>query len=105
MGVKRRARRRLGNPCWRGYIEAEISPVCFGFVFSTSFIISNMARFVFSFVFSTGTCFQQLLRFVFRFVFGYLCSLSLYLNNFSGLFFKKGILFCFFTLQISRLKL
>jgi hypothetical protein len=58
-----------------------------------------MARFVFGFVFSTGTCFQQLLRFVSRFVFGYLCSLSLYLKNFSGLFFKKGILFCFSALE------
>jgi len=78
-----------------GYIKAGISPVRFRFVFSPLFIINNMARFVFRFVFSTATYFQQLPRFVFRFVFGYLCSLLLYLKNFSGSFLKKGILFYF----------
>ncbi|HET7100525.1 MAG TPA: hypothetical protein VFJ52_05190 [Terriglobia bacterium] len=54
-----------------GYIKANISPVCFGFVFYPLFIFNKMAGFVFGFVFSTGMCFQQLPGFVFGFVFGY----------------------------------
>jgi len=34
-----------------GYTQADISRVCFGFVFSSSFIFKNMAGFVFGFVF------------------------------------------------------
>jgi hypothetical protein len=71
-----------------GYIKANISPVCFRFVFSLSFVINNMARFVFSFVFSTATCFQQLLRFVFRFVPVCFFARPFVFINLSALFFK-----------------
>ena len=86
-------RRRPEEPGRRGYIKARISPVCFGFVFSPSFIFNNMAGFVFGFVFSTGTYFQQLPGFVFGFVWVRFLSRSFVFNNFSGSFFKKRV-FC-----------
>jgi hypothetical protein len=59
---------RVGKRVRTGYVRVRISPVCFRFVFSPSFIINNMASFVFGFVFSTGTHFQHFPGFVFGFV-------------------------------------
>ena len=79
-----------------GYLSSKSFQAGIRFVFSTSFVFNNMARFVLRFVFSTGTCFQQHPSFVFRFVFGYLCSLLLIPNNIPGSFFKIRYLFLFF---------
>jgi len=69
-------------------VQADKSPVRFGFVFSRSFIINNMAGFVFGFDFSTVTCFQQLPGFVFGFVWVCFSRLSFIINSFSALFLK-----------------
>jgi hypothetical protein len=52
-------RRRPEEPGRRGYIKARISPVRFGFVFSTSFFIRKMAGFVFGFVFPPERIFNN----------------------------------------------
>jgi len=83
----KRLKSQLASPAGGQRVQlCAISPLC---------IFNNIGRFVFRFVFSTGTLLKDFSASFFgsfRFVFG---ARSFVFNNLSGLFFKKGILFCF----------
>jgi hypothetical protein len=81
-----------------GYIEAEISPVCFRFVFSPLFIFNNLVRFVLALLFQPSRVlnnFSALFLALFRFVF---LTRPFIINEFPGLFLKRYS-FLFFALK------